>query len=113
MNPTMPNQITSALRNVLLLAGLVLWPMQPQLAFAAGGNSGQQLYLAHCAGCHGINGISVMPQAKNFSRMELARREDQSLIDIIRSGREMMPAYFGILNDGEILNVINYLRTLN
>ena len=81
-----------------------------QPAFAAGLDNGQQLYLTHCAGCHGNNGVSTMPDAPNFSRAKLFTQSDESLIDLVRSGRNMMPAYLGILSDREILNVINYAR---
>lgn len=60
-----------------------------------------------------MNGIGAIPQAKDFSRIKLLAQSDQSLINLIRSGRDMMPAYLGILNDREILDVINYLRILN
>ena len=113
MNMTTSNQTARAVRLALFSAYLALLVMQPQLASAAGLGSGQQLYMAHCAGCHGMNGISVIPQAKNFSKAKLLVEPDQSLIDIIRSGRNMMPAYLGILNDREILDVIHYLRNLN
>lgn len=97
----------------LSLSCLALMVMIPSAASAAGLNNGQQLYMVHCAGCHGMNGISVIPQAKDFSRAKLLAQPDQSLIDLIRNGRDMMPAYLGILDDREILDVINYLRMLN
>lgn len=97
----------------LKLSCLALLVMMPCVTSAASLNNGQQLYMTHCAGCHGMNGISVIPQAKDFSRANLLAQPDQSLIDLVRSGRDMMPAYFGILNDSEILDVINYLRILN
>jgi len=112
MNMTMSNRTAKASRLTLFSACLVLSAMLPQLALADRG-SGQRLFLTHCAGCHGTNGISVMPQAQNFSRAKLLVQPDQDLINIIRSGRNMMPAYLGILNDRETLDVINYLRTLN
>lgn len=113
VNTTASNRNAKMSRLVWFSISIIFFATQPQLSLAAGGNSGQQLYLAHCAGCHGINGKSVIPQAKDFSSAKLITRSDQSLIDITRSGREMMPAFFGILNDNEILAVINYLRTLN
>lgn len=112
MNTTMFNQTAKASCLKLLSALFALMSTLPQLAFADI-NSGQQLYLTHCAGCHGMNGISVIPQAKDFSSARLLIQPDQALINTIRSGRNMMPAYFGILNDREILDVLSYLRTLN
>ena len=90
-----------------------LLTMLPLSASAASLINGQQLYMQHCAGCHGMNGISVIPDAKNLSRVELMAQPDQNLLDVIRSGRNMMPAYLGILNDQEIIGIINHMRTLN
>lgn len=96
--------------------GLLFALSQP--TFAAGLNNaphlsnGQQIYFAHCAGCHGSNGISIMPNAPTLSRIKLLEQPEESLIDLVRSGRNMMPAYFGILSDSEILSVVNYVRGL-
>lgn len=112
MNVTMSDRIARTIRPALFSAHFAaLLAMLPLSASAA--DNGRQLYLAHCAGCHGANGISVMQEAQNFSRAKLLVQPDQDLIDIIRSGRNMMPAYLGILNDRETLDVIKYLRTLN
>lgn len=112
MNIAISNRTAKVLHLTLFSACLVLLTIQPQLAFADAG-SGQRVFLSHCAGCHGMRGISVVPQAQNFSRAKLLPKPDQELVDIIRSGRNMMPAYLGILNDRETLDVVNYLRTLN
>ena len=109
MNLIKYNRTVKVIHSALFM--LLATLLQP--ALAAGVENGQQLYFAHCAGCHGINGISVIPEAKNFSRANLLAQPDQDLVDIISTGRNMMPAYLGILNDREILDVINYLRTLN
>jgi cytochrome c6 len=85
----------------------------PSVSCAADVANGQKLYTAHCAGCHGSNGISVMPQAPNLARFETATQPDQDLIDMIRSGSDKMPPYLGILNDKQILDVVSYLRTLH
>lgn len=112
MNVILSGRVARSVRLALFSANFVmLLAMFPLPASAA--DNGRQLYLAHCSGCHGTNGISVIPEAKNFSRAELFTRTDQNLIDIIRSGRNMMPAYVGILNDQEVTVIINYLRTLN
>ena len=113
MNVTMSNWIARPVRLALFLVYPALLVMLPQSVSAAGLEGGRQLYMTHCAGCHGINGISVIPQAKDFSRALLIAQPDQNLINIIRSGRNMMPPYLGILSDREIRDVITYLRTLN
>ncbi len=74
--------------------------------------NGQKVYAAHCVGCHGANGQSVMPIVPSFSRGERLLQPDTTLLLSIRSGRNAMPGYMGILADREILDVIAFLRTL-
>ena len=107
------NPATWAARVRLFLCCLGVLFILPQPTLAAGLDKGQQLYSTHCAGCHGNNGISIMPGAPNFSRAQLLTQSDESLIDLVSSGRNMMPAFLGILNDREILSVINYVRNLH
>jgi len=115
VNPTNYNRTARIARTVSFSASFAaLLAMLPLSASAAGLNSnGQQLYMMHCAGCHGTTGISVVPEAKNFSRVELLAQPDQTLLNVIRSGRNMMPSYLGILSDQEIISIINHMRTLN
>ena len=93
------------------LAGLLV--MSPQAYAAEPNPNGQQLYMIHCSGCHGAFGISVVPDAKNFSRFDLITQPDQNLLELVRSGRNMMPGYIGILNDQEIMSIIDHIRTFN
>ena len=73
---------------------------------------GAQIYTRHCAACHGPNGISVMPGAPHLARAERLMQPDLTLLASLKSGRNAMPAYLGILSDREILDVIAYSRTL-
>lgn len=82
-------------------------------ADAASIGRGGQLYATHCKVCHGADGNPVMPGAPNFRRMESLMRPDMQLLPAIKNGKGAMPAYFGILRDQEILDVIAYLRTLS
>lgn len=104
------NCIPKIPRLALILAHLAVLLVTPPQAFAA---DGQQLYMIHCAGCHGAFGISVVPDAKDFSRFDLITQPDQNLLELVRSGRNMMPGYLGILNDQEIMSIIDHIRTLN
>lgn len=74
--------------------------------------NGSRIYSMHCAACHGIAGDSVMPDAPKFSRGEALMQPDFVLLSSIKTGRRAMPAFFGILRDQEILDVIAHLRTL-
>lgn len=81
--------------------------------YAADTFKGQKLYAANCAICHGQNGRSVMPGAPNFDRGERVLQPDFTLLASIRSGKNAMPAFQGILSDRDIMDVIAYLRTLH
>ena len=74
--------------------------------------NGGRIYAMHCASCHGPKGASIMPNAPNFARGERLLQPDTALLAAIRNGKAAMPAYVGILNDREILDVIAYTRTL-
>lgn len=82
-------------------------------AGAADIQRGRTLYTTHCAVCHGQDGTPVLPGAPNFRRMETLMRPDMQLMTAIRTGKGAMPAYFGVLREREILDVIAYLRTLS
>lgn len=97
-----------SLRRWLALAAL----MMPLATQAADMINGQRIFLAHCAGCHGMNGIPVMPTAPTFARGERLMQPDVILLQSIRTGRNAMPGFMGMLSDREILDVISFLRTL-
>ncbi|MFZ2540137.1 MAG: cytochrome c [Gallionella sp.] len=88
------------------------------LVFGAGNSyagdidNGGRLYAKHCAKCHGVNGVSVMPDAPNFARSENLLRPDVFILASIREGNNAMPSFQGILKDTDMLDVISYLRTL-
>lgn len=104
---------TSGFRDAILKIFLALL-----LAFGAGNSyaadiaNGGKLYAKHCATCHGVKGVNVMPDAPNFSRSESLLRPDVFILAAIKQGKNAMPAYQGMLKDMEILDVIAYLRTL-
>lgn len=82
-------------------------------AQAADVQRGGTIYSSHCAICHGANGTPVMPGAPNFRRMEGLMRSDMQVVNSIRNGKGSMPAFFGVLREREMLDVIAYLRTLS
>lgn len=73
---------------------------------------GSQTYALHCAVCHGPAGQGGIPGAPRFNRGERLMQSDFALLDTVRRGRNVMPAFAGVLRDREILDVIAYLRTL-
>jgi cytochrome c6 len=103
------------IRNILpkLLASLFFLMFGLGLSQAADTNKGAEIYSKYCTACHGVSGISVMPDAPNFAKNEGLMNPDRTLLITIQSGKSAMPAYRGVLSDQDILNVIAYLRTLN
>ena len=95
----------------LAMAGLIAY-LAVTPARAADVIKGGQVYTRHCAACHGPNGISVMPGAPHLARGERLMQPDLALLGSLKSGKNAMPAYLGILSDREILDVIAYSRTL-
>jgi cytochrome c6 len=84
-------------------------------AFAQG--SGADTYKAKCAMCHGADGLGATPAGKamgtkSFALPELVKASDADLIAATKAGKGKMPAYTGKLTDGQIKDVITYVRTL-
>lgn len=73
---------------------------------------GQRLYNLHCASCHGITGIPVMPETPNLSMREGMSQPDVVIMQSLKMGKKNKPPFFGRLNDQELLDVIQYTRTL-
>ncbi len=97
----------------LLTTLLVLGLFAPATgASAADINSGARIYQLHCASCHGPTGISIIPGTPNFARGEGLMQPDMTLLAAVRTGRNAMPGYLGILTDRQILDAVAYSRTL-
>lgn len=84
----------------------------PGISSAANFVQGQQLYSMHCAACHGGRGEGVMPDTPKFRMGERLDQPDIVLMQSVKSGKKTMPPFFGILQDGQILDVLAYVRTL-
>jgi mono/diheme cytochrome c family protein len=73
---------------------------------------GQRLYNLNCASCHGITGIPVMPETPNLSMREGMSQPDVVIMQSLKMGKKNKPPFFGRLNDQELLDVIQYTRTM-
>jgi cytochrome c6 len=83
-------------------------------ALAADVFKGERIYLKLCVGCHGNGrgGQVGIPGAPDFARGQSLMRPDGALLQTLRSGKNAMPSYLGVLDDYEMLDVIAYLRTI-
>lgn len=110
--------------SVISIAGTLLLP-----ALALGGGNaekGKGLYDQHCASCHGSGGkgdgaaaAALNPKPQDLTNKSfMAGVKDQQLFDAIKNGgaavgkSPLMPPFGGTLKDGEIQDVIAFVRTL-
>ncbi len=93
------------------------------LAFSvsyAGGDAsaGKAVFEANCGSCHGMDGNAMIPGVPSFAKGERLDKDDAALAKSIKNGiatpstpgAPPMPALG--LSDGDIANVIAYIRTL-
>lgn len=102
----MMKQIQSVL--VMLFIGLLL----NSTAYAADPGNGGQVYSRHCTTCHGDGGRGTMPGVPDFTRGQGLFKSNSDLISIIEQGKQIMPAYQGILSRDEMDDVIAYIRSM-
>ncbi|MBK7628746.1 MAG: cytochrome c [Bacteroidales bacterium] len=74
---------------------------------------GKSVYINSCAACHGAkaDGKGLLASADLISDT-VQNQTDGTIFYKIKSGRNKMPPFKGILSDNEIWSVINYLRIL-
>ncbi|MGE3481416.1 MAG: c-type cytochrome [Gammaproteobacteria bacterium] len=79
---------------------------------------GQHLYLANCAVCHQDNGRGIPGTVANLSGNAalLAEQPHDAIVAVLQGlqgsgGYGQMPSFAGALNDRQISDIINYIRT--
>ena len=91
---------------------IILFMNYMPVARAADVFNGKKIYLTYCESCHGPNGQGQMAGVPNFTRGQTLMRSDLAIFESVRSGKNAMPAFWGVLEEQEILDVIAYIRTL-
>ena len=104
----MKNQVKLAFMGIMVALTVV-----PALAQSSGADT----YKAKCMMCHAADGSGSTPAGKAmgaipFSSPDLVKASDADLIAATKNGKGKMPAYSGKLTDGQIKDVIAYIRTL-
>lgn len=103
----------------VLALGLLLTSASP--ASAADAGAGQKIFKKNCAMCHGATGAGDGPMGKmlkppppNFTDADrMAQRPDEELITRIKEGKKPMPSYDGRLSDGQIQDILAFIRSLS
>jgi len=103
---------TRIMQSTIALAGTVVALAVLDAAIAADYFNGREVYELHCQSCHGFDGRSLDPGTPDFTRGESLFVPDSDLYRQIRDGVGAMPAYRGLLEDSEIIDVIAYVRSL-
>jgi mono/diheme cytochrome c family protein len=83
----------------------------------ASNKAGMALYTKNCASCHGKAGLGDGVKARalkefpgDFSKADFQAQSDGDHFYKTKTGRGEMPKYEGKLTDGDIWNVVNYMR---
>jgi mono/diheme cytochrome c family protein len=76
-------------------------------------NTGADTYKAKCTMCHGADGLANTPAGKAMKVPPFGPKlSNADLIAITKNGKGKMPAYASKLADGQIEQVVTYIRTL-
>jgi len=116
-------KMLSALRLTLSLGliGLLFAPLLKAQEYPADSTRGKNVYQRHCQGCHGAGGRGDGPDAKalkvapaNFHRFSSFLKSDEELLRTIEHGVVFSPmhSWRGQLTDGEMQDVVTYVRLL-
>ncbi len=121
--PVISRNVMSALRVTLSMGiiGLLFAPLLQAQEYPADITRGKGVYQRHCRACHGAGGLGDGPDAKdlkvapaNFHRFSSILKSDEELLRIIEHGVVFSPmhAWRGRLTDGEMQDVVAYIRLL-
>ena len=104
------------------LIGLLLTPLLYAQDYPADTTRGKAVYERHCHACHGVGGWGDGPDAKtlkvapaNFHRFSSFLKSDEELLRTIEHGVVFSPmhSWRGQLTDGEMQDVVAYVRFLS
>jgi cytochrome c6 len=100
-----------------IISGLVICGMLALAGTAFAQDDAAALYKTKCQICHGPDGKGDTPAgkkvgAKDLHSPEVAKLSEQELFQVVKKGKEKMPAYDGKLTDDQIKSLVQYVRTL-
>jgi mono/diheme cytochrome c family protein len=80
--------------------------------------AGKRLYLTACANCHGPDGTGammkqVLPKIGDLGSPEMhGRLKDEDIINLVKTGRDKMPAFGTMFGDDQLKSLVAYVRTM-
>jgi mono/diheme cytochrome c family protein len=80
--------------------------------------SGKQIFMKHCAGCHGAEGKGdgykmLGPDPANLTASATKKKSDVALLNTIHEGKSSMPSWKVRLSEQDSRDVLAYVRTLS
>ncbi len=117
-------RIFSRSMTATLILGVIILLFAPLLRaqeYPADSTRGKAVYERQCQACHGIGGWGDGPDAKdlkvapaNFHRFSSFLKSDEELLRTVEHGVVFSPmhAWRGRLTDGEMQDVVAYIRLL-
>ena len=75
--------------------------------------NGRRLFEQHCTGCHAPDGAPTLPGAPDLRDADVLFKTDAEIIEVLRFGRRTMPGFEGLIDRRELLDVLDYLRSLD
>jgi mono/diheme cytochrome c family protein len=103
------------------LISLLFAPLPRAQEYPADSTRGKAVYERQCQACHGVGGWGDGPDAKalkvapaNFHRFSSVLKSDEELLRTVEHGVVFSPmhAWRGQLTDGEMQDVVAYIRLL-
>ena len=104
------------------LIGLFVAPLLHAQDFPADTTRGKDVYQRNCQNCHGVGGWGDGPDAQtlriapaNFHRFSSFLKSDEELLRTVEHGVVFSPmhSWRGQLTDGEMQDVVAYIRLLS
>lgn len=93
-------------------AGFVVAVMMSASAYGADLVRGKMLYQRHCVACHGVSGLSVMPDTPNLAMNQGLAQPDLQIVQKLKAGGPRKPPFLGAMTDAELLDVVAYIRNI-
>jgi len=96
---------------IAVTAGLAMAGCKGQQGGGTVQSTGEQLYAANCATCHGDNGKGLGQYPTIIGKADLLGGDYARTV--IREGRNDMPSFAGKLSQQQIDEIVDYVATLH
>ncbi|MGF1778706.1 c-type cytochrome [Vibrio nomapromontoriensis] len=84
-------------------------------------NSGETLYPTYCVSCHGVKGHGdgiagqALAEAPSniYQGLNSFFESEAELVDTVLTGNEGMPAWKGVLTKQQVIEIFDYIQSIN